>query len=128
MTFCKESTASGLVKSGIKAISQEESFTMPSQAARNIINTAKEWTEQPGNNAETTRFEENLTNSIESCFKYKGKIPKKQPGEENRKTVLFYVTRLITNVTVIVHSDFSRVRHLFFHHTPTLYLPNQNSH
>ena len=42
MTFCKESTASGLVKSGIKAILQEESFTMPSQAARIIINTAKE--------------------------------------------------------------------------------------
>jgi len=38
----------------------------------------KKWTEQPENNVETTRFVENLIKSIESCFMYKEKIPKKQ--------------------------------------------------
>ena len=69
------------MKSRIQAILQEESFTMPSQTTRNVINTAKdmkEWTGWPDNVAETIRCGENLLNSIESCFKYKGKIPKKQ--------------------------------------------------
>ena len=83
IVFYSLSTAngSGFVKSGIESILKEESFTVPSHTARNVINIAKEmkkWIEQPENNAETKRLEENLMKSIESCFTYKGKIPKKQ--------------------------------------------------
>ena len=66
------------MKSGIELILKEEYFTVPSQTARNVIRIAREmkkWIEQPENNAETKRFEENLMKSIESCFRYKGKIP-----------------------------------------------------
>ena len=69
------------MKDGVESILKDESFTVPSQTARNVINIAKDmkkWIEQPENNAEITRFEENLMKSIESCFTYKGKIPKKQ--------------------------------------------------
>jgi len=68
------------VKNGIESILKDESFTLPLQTTRNVINIAKDmkkWIEQPENNAEITRCEENLTKSIESCFTYKGKIPKK---------------------------------------------------
>jgi len=69
------------VRSGIEAILKEESFIVPSQTAKCIISTAndmKKWTEQPENNVETTRFEKNLIKSIESCFTYKGKIPREK--------------------------------------------------
>jgi len=53
--------SAGFVRSGIEAISKEESITVPSQAARCVISIAndmKKWTEQVENNVETTRFEE----------------------------------------------------------------------
>ena len=73
------------MKSGIESILKEESFTVPSHTARNVINIAKEmkkWIEQPENNAETKRFEENLMKSIESGMLHiQGKNSKETEGE-----------------------------------------------